>query len=260
MMDPDVAERLLPLEGGINFRDMGGYPAADGRTVKWRRLYRSGSMGRLTPGDYDILAERGIRTIIDLRTGVEQEDDPNLWAAHAGIGTWSRNHDETFGNLHQMAGLGIATAEEAHEIMRAGYRHLPVQHGPAYAEMFRRIARGDVPIVINCTAGKDRTGAGAALVLAALGVPRETIAGDFHMTERSVDFVKAFAGRTKSRHADRYLDLAEPVKRALGRAHPEYILATLDAIDSGFGGIEGYLDHLGLPGDARDAIRGELLE
>jgi protein-tyrosine phosphatase len=259
-MDADVAERLIPLEGGVNFRDMGGYPAADGRTVRWGKLYRSGTMGRLTPGDYDILAERGIRTIIDLRTGIEQEDDPNQWAVDAGIGYWSRDHDETFGNLHEMAGQGIATAEEAHAIMLAGYRHLPVQHGPAYAEMFRRIAAGQVPIVINCTAGKDRTGAGAALVLAALGVPRDVIAGDFAMTERSVDLTKALAGRKKSRHADRYLELAEPVKRALGRAHPDYIVALLDVIDSDFGGIEGYLTNLGLDAGDLTAIRAELLQ
>ncbi len=259
-MDADVAERLVPLEGGVNFRDMGGYPAAGGRTVKWGKLYRSGTMGRLTPGDYDILAERGIRSIIDLRTGVEQEDDPNRWAADAGIGYWSRDHDETFGNLHQMAGQGIATAEEAHAVMMAGYRHLPVQHAPAYAEMFRRIAAGQVPIVINCTAGKDRTGGGAALVLAALGVPRDVIAADFAMTERSVDLATALAGRKVSRHADRYMVLAEPVKRALGRAHPDYILALLAAIDSDFGGIEGYLAHLGLSPQDLAAIRAELLE
>jgi protein-tyrosine phosphatase len=259
-MDADVAERLIPLEGGVNFRDMGGYPAADGRTVRWGKLYRSGTMGLLTPGDYDVLAERGIRTIIDLRTGVEQEDDPNVWAREAGIGYWSRDHDETFGNLHEMAGQGIATAEEAHAIMMAGYRHLPVQHAPAYAEMFRRIAAGHVPIVINCTAGKDRTGAGAALVLATLGVPRDVIAGDFAMTERSVDLAKALAGRKVSRHADRYLELAEPVKRALGRAHPDYILALLDVIDSDFGGIERYLSHLGLAASDPAAIRDTLLE
>jgi protein-tyrosine phosphatase len=259
-MDADVAERLIALEGGVNFRDMGGYRAADGRTVRWRRLFRSGTMGRLTPGDYDTLAGHGIRTIIDLRTGVEQEDDPNLWAREAGIGYWSRDHDETFGNLHEMAGFGIATAEEAHEVMCAGYRHLPVQHAPAYAEMFRRIAAGGVPIVINCTAGKDRTGAGAALVLAALGVPREIIAADFQMTERSVDLAVALTGRRKSRHADRYLDLAEPVKRALGRAHPEYILAMLDAVESEFGGIAGYLERAGFSAPDLEAIRSELLE
>jgi protein-tyrosine phosphatase len=259
-MDEDVAERLIPLEGGVNFRDMGGYPGADGRRVKWRRLYRSGTMGRLTPGDYDILAERRIRTIIDLRTGVEQQDDPNLWAAHAGIGYWSRDHDETFGNLHEMAGQGIATAEEAHEIMMAGYRHLPVQHAPAYAEMFRRIAAGQVPIVINCTAGKDRTGAGAALALAALGVAPETIAADFHMTERSVDLAKALAGRPRSRHADRYMTLAKPVMQALGRAHPDYIRALLGALDTQFGGIEGYFEYLGLTSGDLAAVREELLD
>jgi protein-tyrosine phosphatase len=259
-MDNDLAERLLPLEGGINFRDMGGYPAMDGRTVKWRTLYRSGTMGQLTPTDFEALAKRGIRTIIDLRTGAEQEDDPNHWATHARIGYWSRDHDETFGNLHEMAGEGLASADEAHEVMLTGYRLLPVQHGPAYAEMFRRIAKGEVPIIINCTAGKDRTGGGAALALAALGVPREIIASDFALTERAVDLRKALAGTPRSRHADRYSSLPRSVMEALGRAHPDYIIALLDAVDAEFGSIEGYLADLGFaPSDIAD-IRAALLD
>jgi len=258
-MDHDVAERLVPLEGGINFRDMGGYPAMDGRRVRWGKLYRSGTMSMLTPADYDALAERGIRTVIDLRTGSEQQDDPNLWAAHAGIGYWSRDHEETFGNLHEMAGQGIASAEDAHEIMRAGYRLLPIQHAPAYAEMFRRIAAGDVPIVINCTAGKDRTGGGAALVLAALGVSHDVIAADFALTERAVDLRKALGGRS-GRHAERYAQLPEPVMLALGRAHPGYIFALLEAIDERHGGIEGYVADLGLTASDLEAIRAELLD
>jgi hypothetical protein len=80
------------------------------------------------------------------------------------------------------------------------------------------------------------------------------------MTERSVDLGKALAGRKKSRHADRYMALAAPVKRALGRAHPEYILAMLDALQGDFGGIEGYLAHLGFNRRDIEVARAELLE
>lgn len=258
-MDPELAERLLQLEGGINFRDMGGYATEDGRRVRWRRLYRSGTMARLTTADYAALAERGIRTVIDLRTATEQRAEPNLWCAEAGITYWSRDHDETFGNLHQMVEQGITTEQDAHRIMLAGYRHLPDQHAPAYAEMFRRIAAGEVPIVINCTAGKDRTGGGAALVLAALRVPRHTIETDFALTESAVDLRTAF-GTARTPNAQRYSHLPETVMRALGRAHPEYVGAMLDAIDERHGSIEGYLGHLGLTSTEIEAIREQLLD
>ena len=255
----DLAERLLPLEGGINFRDMGGYPAADGRTVRWRRLYRSGTMARLTPADYEQLAGRSIRTVIDLRTRTEQLDEPNAWCVAAGVTYWCREHDETFGNLHEMVERGITTEDDARAVMMAGYRHLPVQQAVAYAELFRRIAAGEVPIVINCTAGKDRTGGGAALVLAMLGVARETIAADFAMTERAVDLRRAFAARP-SPNVSRYASLTEPVMAALGGAHPSYITALLNAVDERFGSIAGYLGDLGFGAGDIAAMRAELLE
>jgi protein-tyrosine phosphatase len=258
-MDEDLAERLLALEGGINFRDMGGYATAEGRRVKWRTLYRSGTMARLTPGDYESLAERGIRTVIDLRTTVEQQKEPNAWCAHAGITYWCRDHDETFGHLHDMVDKGIASAAEAEAVMQNGFRMLPFQQAEAYAELFRRIAAGDIPIVFNCTAGKDRTGGGAALVLAALGVPRETIAADFSLTERAVDLRKAFRAQP-SPSADRYMRLGEDVMQALGGARPSYIAALLDSVEERCGSIEGYLADLGFtPGDVR-AVREALLD
>lgn len=258
-MDQDLAERLLPLEGGINFRDMGGYAAHGGRRVKWRRLYRSGTLARLTPVDFERLDERDIRAVIDLRTTTEQQSEPNQWCRQRRIAYWSRDHNETFGHLHEMADRGIASAEEARQVMVNGFRQLPFQQAEAYAELIRRIAAGDVPIVFNCTAGKDRTGGAAALVLAVLGVPRETITADFTMTERAVDLQRAFRSRPDS-NSERYERLEQAVLDAIGGAHPNYITAFLDAVEDRCGSVEGYLEGLGFsPGDLR-SIRQELLD
>jgi protein-tyrosine phosphatase len=258
-MDTDVAERLVPLEGGINFRDLGGYPAADGRRIKWRHLYRSGSMARLTEADYTALAERGIRHVVDLRSTREQIENPNLWVRHAGIGYWSRDHSEAFANLHAMVDRGLATEAEAEAVMIAGYRHVPVQQAPGYAEIFRALAAGEVPLAFNCTAGKDRAGSGAALVLAALGVPHEVIAGDFAMTNRAVDFEKAF-GAQKTPNASRYAALPAEVSAAIRQARPHYVLALLDAVEADFGGIAGYLQHLGFSAADHRAMEQAVLE
>lgn len=257
----DVAERLLPLEGGINFRDMGGYETEDGRRVKWRTLYRSGMMSRMTPADCEHLRERGIRTVIDLRTSVEQENHPSHWCRDLGVTYWKRDHNETFGHLQAMMETGIPTVEAAREVMIGGYRELPFRQAPAYAELLRRIAAGEVPIVFNCMAGKDRTGGGAALVLAALGVSREAIAADFSMTERAVDLRRAFRDRPDAEEAARrYAATDRAVMAAISGAHPSFIYAFLDSIGERCGSLEGYLAEIGIKADQLARVREQLLD
>lgn len=259
-MDPDLAERLLPLEGGVNFRDMGGYRTADGRRTKWRQLFRSGQLSRLGPADRSHLANLGIRTVIDLRTATEQEHEPSAWVQELGARYWSRNHNERFGNLYELAGRGIASVEEAQEIMRSGFREVPFQQAEAYAELFRTLAGGEVPVVFHCTAGKDRTGGAAALVLAALGVPREVIAHDFAMTERAVDLRTALRVPGRQQSMSVFAALPPDISAAIRGAHPGYIAALLDGIDQRFGSVEGYLGDLGLSPSDLMAMRANLLE
>ena len=214
-MEDDLSRRLLQLEGGINFRDMGGYPTADGRQVKWGKLYRSGSMARLTPADAAQLVDLGIRCVVDFRSRREQKRDPNLWCAEAGVTYWSRDHQEVFGQLHTIA--------------------------------------------FNCTAGKDRTGGAAALVLSVLGVPREIIVADFTLTEKAVNLRTAFGARPQDANSP-YAGLPEAVMDALAGARPAYISAFLDSIAERCGSAEGYLAEIGVPADAAQAVRAQLLE
>jgi protein-tyrosine phosphatase len=259
-MTDDLAQRLLPLEGGVNFRDMGGYAAGDGRRVRWGMLYRSGTMGRLTPGDRAALAKLGIRTVVDLRSQREQEAEPNHWAtAGNGPDYWARPHTEVFGHLHDMIDRGIASADHARAIMANGFRLLPDQQAPAYAELFRRLADGKVPLVFNCTAGKDRTGGAAALVLSVLGVPRDTIVADFHMTDRAVDLRATFNARPHEA-TDRYAGLDRSIMAPLGEAHPTYVEAFLDGIEERWGSAAGYLGEHGIGAAMLDDVRGHLLE
>lgn len=258
-MEDDLTRRLLQLEGGINFRDMGGYPTTDGRRVKWGKLYRSGSMARLTPADAAQLVDLGIRCVVDFRSVREQKRDPNRWCAEAGVTYWSRDHQEVFGQLHTMAERGIDSEEQAMEIMAEGFRHLPFQQAPAYAELIRRIADGHVPIAFNCTAGKDRTGGAAALVLSVLGVPRDIIVADFTLTEQAVNLRTAFGARPQDANSP-YAGLSEAVMDALAGARPAYISAFLDSIAERCGSAEGYLAEIGVPADAAQAVRAQLLE
>ncbi|MEZ5743927.1 MAG: tyrosine-protein phosphatase [Sphingomonadaceae bacterium] len=259
-MDKDIAERLLPLEGGVNFRDMGGYETVDGRRVKWRHLYRSGAMHRLTEADRAHLDERGIRTVIDLRSRAEQQESPNDWGLSLGPGYWSRPHDLVFGNMHSMARDGIGTVRDAEEIMESGFRMLPEQQAEAYAELFRRLAEGGAPLAFHCTAGKDRTGGGAALILSLLGVPRETIIADFTMTERAVDLQKVLMRKKPNPRYAHYAKLDPEIRRAFSAARPSYIAAFLDTIAQRWENAGNYLKELGISSEAQQDIRALLLD
>lgn len=261
--DDDLALRLLPLEGGVNFRDMGGYPTIDGRRVKWRHLYRSGSMARLTAADREHLNERGIRTVIDFRTGSEHAHEPNEWGMALGDAYWRREHDETFGNWSDLDPARLGTERDAERVLEAGFRKLPEQQAEAYAEMLRRLAAGEVPAVIHCTAGKDRTGGGAALILALLGVPREHIAADFLLTQRAFNPQSTLRPKGKPNPDPKYRKFAEMKREVLAvfsSARPSFIAAFLDSLDEQHGGIENYSAALGITAADRDAIRAGLLE
>ncbi|MBU6266083.1 MAG: tyrosine-protein phosphatase [Sphingomonadales bacterium] len=258
-MEAELAARLLPLEGGINFRDMGGYRAADGRTVKWRHLYRSGAMAQLTDADAAALAERGIRLVVDLRSTREQGEAPTQWVHDRGVGYWSRQHDESFGHLHAMLDRDAITPEDARQTMIFGNAHLPHQQAPAFAALMQALADGDVPVAFNCTAGKDRTGGAAALVLATLGVGRADITADYLLTNHAVDLRTAFRQKP-SETASRYATLDPGVGEMIRVVRPEYIAAFLDALDSEWGGVENYLSDLGLKPDATAEIRARLLD
>ena len=121
------------IGSGIMAERLSGYPAAEGRRVKWGHLYRSGSMSRLTDADRAHLDERGIRTVIDFRTESEHAHEPNDWGMTLGEGYWRRPHDETFGNWSDLDPARLGTERDAEKVLEAGFRKLPEQQALAYA-------------------------------------------------------------------------------------------------------------------------------
>ncbi len=252
----DVARRVPPLEGGLNFRDMGGYRTQDGRTVRWGKLYRSGSMGRLTQTDYGTLAALNIKSVCDLRTSEERQNEPNAWADVAGVTYWCRDYAHSLGELHRALTSELATPDDARAAMIATYRRLPYEQAPAYREVFERLGSGDVPLVFNCTVGKDRTGTLAALVLCALGVPRDTVVEDYALTNRVLDRNRFTAAGSADRPR-----ISPEVTAAALEAHPSYIAAAFDSVEKKHGSIGGYLaEALTLDTSGLARIRDVLLE
>ena len=244
-----VAVRVLPLEGGRNFRDLGGYPTRDGRRVKWGRVFRSGFMTDLTDADYEYLSALGIRVVCDFRSEEERAARPTRWRAAPTIEyrTWSYSDADDPGGM----GLGSLlsrphlTPESVARIMTRLYPNIVEEHKAKYRDLFHSLAAGELPLAFNCSAGKDRAGTAAALILSALGVPREIVVRDYALSERVVDYEAdlpaAGAGR-EERASDRPPGgLPAALMRPLLRSDPAYIRSTLAYLDATYGGVLEYI-------------------
>ncbi|MBP8235016.1 MAG: tyrosine-protein phosphatase [Rhizorhabdus sp.] len=249
---------LLPLEGGFNLRDMGGYATTDGRTVRRGLLYRSGVMSYLTEADERHLASLGIATVCDLRRGGERKRHPSSWCERAGVFYWSRDYAESSGVLGELLRGTLPDAAAVRAKMLHLYTELLVDHAPSYRFLFARLAEGQVPLLFNCSAGKDRTGVAAALILSMLGVPRETVFDDYLLTNRFADFGRLF---DDSRGGYDQYDAVDPeVLRPLLAADADYLDAMYDSLDRDHGGLDAYLAAIGVDDRAQRVIRERVLD
>jgi len=175
-----VAERLLPLAGGRNFRDLGGWRTADGRQVKWGRIYRSGVMAGLTMGDLDYLKALGILAICDLRSPEERASEPNPFLTTPGPKVIATDYDMS---ASMASFMKMKTREDAIQGFAEAYVGFLDMLTPHYTDMFARLTANEGPLAFNCSAGKDRTGMASALILSVLGVPRATVLEDYGLTQ-----------------------------------------------------------------------------
>ncbi len=256
-LDASEARRVVRLAGGVNFRDLGGYETEHGRSVRWGRLYRSGSMGGLTEPDYAMLAGLNIAGVHDLRTRSEREREPNGWAQAAGIAYWSRDYESNFGALREMLAAAIPDPRAAYEGMLNGYRALPFEHAPGYRALAERLRDGELPMVFNCSAGKDRAGTAAAFILRLLGVPWATVVQDYQLTDKMLrDRAEAI-----ERIAGAFGMVSGEVWSIVMRTDERYLRSAFEAIEERHGSIEDYFIHeLHIDAKGIDMIRDRLLE
>lgn len=244
MPDPAPHERLLPLEGGRNFRDLGGYETADGHHVKWGLLFRSGSMHGLTPADYGYLSGRGIKVVCDLRDSAERSAEPVAWPKDHAPRVLADDYRLDMAGMMPKGPPSEWTADKARAMMIESYPRMLDQFSGQYRRMFLELLWGHAPLAFNCSAGKDRTGIAAALLLTALGVPRATVIEDYTATNRYLDaakMMKASAGSPPNPATAGLNAMPEGVVRAMMAADPAYIEAALAVLDAHEGGAEGYL-------------------
>jgi len=252
-----LGERTLALEGSKNFRDLGGYTNTEGRRVRWGQLFRSDSLSQLSESDWDGLKGLQLSTIVDLRGDSEVSVAPDRLPTRGPKPELVRLPIAADAS---MASLLVATPKELDKRMAESYVKMAEEYAATvYGPLLKRMADPKSgPVVFHCTAGKDRTGIGAALLLAALKVPESTIVGDY---ARSND---AYAFLMKSfQENPRYQALKIPAEKIapLMAANPEWIEYLLRSLKEKYGSVEKFLrTKAGLDEATLSQLRAKLLE
>jgi protein-tyrosine phosphatase len=254
-----VYERLLPLEGAQNFRDLGGYPAGAGGRVRWGRVFRSDSLSALTAADLALLERVGLRLVCDFRGDAEVEDEPNVCAGRAPFDYWRLplgDRSVQPAEWRRRFESGDFGEIDASWLTRS-YRGMMDECAVDLGAVFRRLAHaGGLPAVLHCTAGKDRTGVAVALLLLLLGVPRELVIEDYALTGRFTE------GRIRA--AERFFrerGIDPDRVRALLGSEPGTLAAALDHLDETHGGPERWArERAGLEAEELAALKEALVE
>ena len=236
--------RHLPVLGTHNVRDLGGYPTATGPT-RFRRLLRADALHRLDDAGIATLTEAGVTTVIDLRHGDELAHQPNPFATHETVG---------YHNVSLLDGLAPSMMSEG-DLLLELYQLALTKRQSAIAEVLTLIA--DAPagtVLFHCTAGKDRTGIIAALLLGLAGVEAADIVDDYAQTaERIAPIVAEITAGAVARGAD-----PESFQRLLA-SDPATMTATLAFIEAEFGSVPAYLSLIGLEASTITRLRNRLL-
>lgn len=251
-------DRVVPMEGGHNFRDIGGYRTRDGRHVTRGLVYRSGTMSELSDADHILLDSLGLQLVCDLRSTGERSRRPSRLPDVVTFEIWARDHDMSAGDLMRIVHLPDTSAEHVRGVMIEAYRHLPYEQAPSYRALFRHIADGALPLVFHCAAGKDRTGIAAALLLDFLGVARADVIEDYCLTDRF--FSRGCELVAKDPIGNRLAGVDPHIWEPMMRADTAYLETMFFTIEQQHGSSEAFLrDELGLDDAALESIRSRLL-
>jgi hypothetical protein len=246
-----VTDRRVALEGPVNFRDVGGYATADGRRVRWGRVFRSDSLHHLTEADGPTLAKLGIVTAIDFRA----HDELDLIGIGR-LGSLDIEHvhtptmDKVLYNVRPPDREPPGTVAEI-------YLHMMESGASAYSTALRTVADPEkLPAVYFCMAGKDRTGVMSAVLLGLLGVGDLDIVADYVLTHEVVEQIHERGRRERPERDEIWKELPEEL---LG-AHAGSMEGLIALVHAEFGGWLGYADRIGISEELVIALRDSLLE
>jgi protein-tyrosine phosphatase len=241
--------RHFNLAGASNFRDLGGYPAKDGRTVRWRQIFRSNHLGHVTEADIEVLRGLGLKSAFDFR-GTEERIAAMCGLAEIAVHSLPIEPTVVAALRARLAAGATLSSADALEVMQDSYRNYVRYNTQNFRALFAHLLEDRAPLVIHCTAGKDRTGFACALILHTLGVPEDLIAEDYLLTNR---FYRRDPAASN--------DLPEDVKQVLASVEASFLAAAFDAISADYGDLESYLRvGLGIRAGERAELKTRYLE
>ena len=250
--------RKIQFEGTHNTRELGGYKTKDGKTIKWGKLYRSDKLENLTNTDLDYFNALKIKEVIDFRSDQEVNEEPDRLpeginykripiAADAAM----RPYVESVLRKELEMDLGILLVEANEDFV--------LKYHKEYRDFLLTMAETDQPKLFHCTAGKDRAGFAAALILLALGVSKETVLEDYMKTNAAnADYVNSYLGKVKT--LSLFQADVEKLRPVMG-VEERYILKAFETIENTYGSIEAYLTRgLNLSAETLEKLKANYLE
>lgn len=251
-----TSDRFLRIPGSINFRDFGGYVTKEGRRIKTGKLFRCGSMVEIVGPGEEQFAALDVGVICDMRRDDEVEMAPTpsteVFACRVHIpiapGSSPDLRDSITNPDHSF--------EDRVQYMTEITREIARDHVEAYQQVFTHLLETPNGFLIHCSAGKDRTGFGAAMIKLALGVSEADVMADYLMSNESSELLDRMIPRME----EQGLKLDMETYRVLAGVREEYLLGALDEIHNHFGGIDGYLEATGLGPGEREELRQRLLD
>lgn len=251
-----MRDRAVPVDGSVNLRDLGGYSTPLGHTVRPRLLYRSGTLAHLTSAGRQQFDELNVKLICDLRRPDEKADEPTPFPhgephrleieidPGSALEMRKRLSSEDLGFDDRVAFMTALTGE------------LTRDHAADYARMFEGLLEmPDGGFLVHCSAGKDRTGVACALILHALGVPKETVIQDYLLTNDVIDY-EGFVLPKLMRRYEPDLVPDKNLVMTLAGVREEYLHAAYDAIEEQFDDVEHFIeDAIGLDQTARTELQ-----
>ena len=239
---------VVELAGVSNLRDIGGYLTEDGHVVRRGMVFRSAALAKLTQADIAVVDTLGLRTICDFRGVVESQSAPTPLTGPAIV---NLPIEPTVGaGLRDILRPKEASGEAQYAVLERPYPAYALSSQEQYRTMLDLVADGGTPLLFHCSAGKDRTGFGAALLLTVLGVAWDTVVADFQATNR--------LWRRDTVPAD---DIPPSVRESLLQADPALLAAAFEAARRRYGSVEAFLEQaLGFGPARRQRLRDVMLE
>lgn len=249
--------RVIPLEGIRNFRDLGGYPSLDGRVTRWGEVFRADAVSLLTQEGWRSMGELGIKTVYDLRRQGERDRSPTI------------DHGLAHEVVHLPVGSEVAEMSLVEWFTTRGpdepwddtyiantYKEILTDFSDLFAKLMNGLAnQSQRPAVFHCTAGKDRTGLAAALLLDVLNVDRDLVLDDYELTNRTRSEHRIAELTPELEAAGIDVDLVRPYLSAPRAA----LQMTMDWLDETHDGPVGYLRASGVSEDTLETLVSDLL-